>query len=637
MKKLIFTISLCLISIVATSCQEKITQEIDHDPSCKFDTGMDGEGCAALSVDTLTVGELQRFTLTYTAGDTGIPVGGGIAVGLHHGSDWAIQVDDPSNGNWLTAETGRTKIAMEDAAPIHLKMFSDISGSNFSNRIFNNIFLARIADEPLPPQAQVVFTFGTNRYRQRTQKYTDKNHEIRVTTDIDGDGVYDRIAATIMFEVVASEATQFSANTPSQVALGQSFPVTIRAEDEFYNLVDEYTGLISIHDEHGKILAEDVALNDGLANTEVTLDTAGAHRLRITAQQTQLKGRSNPIRSYETLPETRLYWGDIHGHSGLSDGLGRDINKYFEYGRDVAALDIVALTDHGQPDWDATTAAVKKYHEPGRYVTLLAQEAGAKTDHMNIYFRRDNADHISRWQTDYEQFQRWVYNQYNTENENALTGPHHFAYTRDGRSDPRYPFGYWDNRVARFVEVYSSHGTSEFSGNPRPLLGDPRDDSKTMQAGLAKGLRFAVIGASDNHDSRPGRSGWGRYPNGLAGFWATELTREAIWNSLWNYQTYATSFDRIYTEFSLNGHNVGSDIDTTGSLKLSGYIIGKTDKLTAEILRDNETIFSKDTVSGLIELEFTDTPAAGEHFYYLRVTQDNGERAWTTPIWVNQK
>ena len=31
------------------------------------------------------------------------------------------------------------------------------------------------------------------------------------------------------------------------------------------------------------------------------------------------------------------------------------------------------------------------------------------------------------------------------------------------------------------------------------------------------------------------------------------------------------------------------------------------------------------------------TPAAGEHFYYSRVTQDDGKILWSAPIWVSQQ
>jgi len=76
-------------------------------------------------------------------------------------------------------------------------MFPGERSSKFSNRIFNNVFRARVIDQALPPHTKVTFTFGANRHQQHVQRYQDKEHEIRVTTDIDADGTYDRIAQTL--------------------------------------------------------------------------------------------------------------------------------------------------------------------------------------------------------------------------------------------------------------------------------------------------------------------------------------------------------------------------------------------------------------------------------------------------------
>lgn len=604
--------------------------------SCETDAGLDGEGCAKLSIDAATVGENSRFYLTFMTGKSGIPVGGSISIGFHHASFWDMQVDRPRDKNLIRVTSGNKNIVLSNAYNMGHEMFLKNSETKFSDRIFNNIFVATVVDVPLEPNEVITFVFGANRKGQRAQTYADHEHEIRVTTDVDGDGKFARIADTIMFSVNAAPATQLSANTSSQIKVGTPFPILIRAEDAFFNVDHKYSGVVQIFDEHGNMVADEVEVVDGFGRASVSVSTAGPHRLRVAAKNGDISGRSNPIRSFETLPKRRLYWGDIHGHTGTSDGLGRSIDEYFRYGRDVAALDIIALTDHGHFDWEGTSAAVQKYYDPGHYVTILAQEAGAGPDHMNIYLRRDDADHISKWQNDYVEFQDWVYHQYNLDSNEAVTGPHHFAYERGGRSDPKYPFGYWDDRVARFIEVYSSHGTSEFVDNPRPLNENPQIENKFMQSALAQGLKFAVIGASDNHDSHPGRSGWGKYPGGLAGFWVDDLTRESVWDALWNYQTYATSFDRIYMEFKLNGREMGASITASGPLKLAAYVIGKTDKVSVSVIRDNEEIYTQSSVSGLLELDFEDEPPVGEHFYYLRVSQDNGERAWSTPIWVNQ-
>ena len=79
-------------------------------------------------------------------------------------------------------------------------------------------------------------------------------------------------------------------------------------------------------------------------------------------------------------PEYRIYWGDIHGHTELSDGLGESAADYFTYGRDAADLDVCAGAEHGHQNLEATRKAVKSFYEPGRFVTILGFE----------YSRREN-------------------------------------------------------------------------------------------------------------------------------------------------------------------------------------------------------------------------------------------------------
>ena len=158
-----------------------------------------------------------------------------------------------------------------------------------------------------------------------------------------------------------------------------------------------------------------------------------------------------------------------------------------------------------------------------------------------------------------------------------------------------------------------------------------------MQAGLADGLRFGVIATSDNHDSHPGRSTQqGAYPGGLVAFRAKELTREDIWDALHNYQVYATSMDRIYMDFSINGAWMGSELTSSDPVHIHYEIIGQTQNFKVSLIRNNEAIRTDNISNGAMVIDFDDLPTIEKNFYYLRVEQDNGERAWSTPIWINR-
>jgi hypothetical protein len=602
--------------------------------------GNDGEGTARiLSPGHVVAGEPTSVVIAFTAGDSGIPVGGGVVVALHHAAWWspAFQIDNPGKPGYVTTETPPGVVLdTRHEGWIPKEMLADPGQALWSDGIFHVAFIFKVTGSPLNPGDTIVFHMGQPDAGGAVHAIADTNHQFRVMTDADGNGVYKGIAESPMLDIVAGPPHHLAAFCPAQIKTGEPFELQVQAEDISFNCVRDpqgrasYNGTISVHDEDGSLLAEAVRVENGIGRITLTVGTPGPRRFRVS--DGSLEGRANPCKAFDELPEHRVYWGDIHGHTGVSDGLGDDCDEYYSYGRDIACLDVCALTDHGHFDWPQTIDAAKKFHEPGRYVTLLAQEAGAGSDHVNYYFLHDDTPHVRQWVQDYKDLQDLVLEQYNTgASPEAAIGPHHFTYKR---GDDRYPFGVWDTRVCRFVEVYSSHGTNEYPGNPRPVGGPQADSAKFMQEGLARGLRFGVIASSDNHDSRPGRTVWGHYPGGLVAFLAPELTREAVWKSLWDRHTYATSMDRIYLEFTVNGQIMGSEIETGGPVEIAFEAVGQTDGVKAELICNNEVIRTEESGSGMLGASLTHQPPAPDSFYYLRVTQDNGERAWSSPIWV---
>jgi hypothetical protein len=57
-----------------------------------------------------------------------------------------------------------------------------------------------------------------------------------------------------------------------------------------------------------------------------------------------------------------------------------------------------------------------------------------------------------------------------------------------------------------------------------------------------------------------------------------------------------------------------------------------------EVIKDNQVIYSSEPKHQQVELEYTDKDSvAGRHFYYVRVRQDDGKLAWSSPFFVNYK
>ena len=189
----------------------------------------------------------------------------------------------------------------------------------------------------------------------------------------------------------------------------------------------------------------------------------------------------------------RRYWGDLHGQSGETIGMGTAEN-YFRYARDLAFVDIVG---HQGNDFQITDAFWKKlnrltaeFDAPGRFVCLPGYEWSGNTGmggDRNIFFRREGrpirrSSHIlveGRTSTDA------IY----TADElfRALDGEDAVVIAHVGG---RYAdIGYaHDGRLERSVEVHSTWGTFEW------LLHDA----------FERGYRVGVVCHSDDHKGRPG-------------------------------------------------------------------------------------------------------------------------------------
>ncbi len=53
------------------------------------------------------------------------------------------------------------------------------------------------------------------------------------------------------------------------------------------------------------------------------------------------------------------------------------------------------------------------------------------------------------------------------------------------------------------------------------------------------------------------------------------------------------------------------------------------------LIRDGKFIYAARPGSREVDLEYLDAEAGpGDHWYYVRIEQANGELAWSSPIWV---
>ena len=329
--------------------------------------------------------------------------------------------------------------------------------------------------------------------------------------------------------------------------------------------------------------------------------------------------RSNPMVVREGAP--LILWADLQIHSGVSDGTGTP-DEVWHYAREVAALDVAAITDHDH--WGmrfvdeepvlraALDAAVDRAHEPGRFVALHGYEYthwlyghrhvlyfdGPGPVYSSLDPRTDTPDKL------------WAA----LEGRQAITVPHHVA---GGPVAVDWRWVAPDGREP-VVEIVSVHGQSEAPTAPPDGIYDGVPGTYALDQ-LVAGRRFGFVGSSDGHDGHPGLSHLTGGSGGLTALYADERTREAVWEALHTGRTYATNGPRIFlrTERTEAG--------------LSVRVVG-TDRLAGVDVMQREGVVHREAGAGAVFHRVFPVRSNPGDFAYVRVWQEDGGRAWSSPV-----
>lgn len=532
----------------------------------------------------------------------------------------------------------------------------------------------RVRDGRLQEGDEIIVTLGDTRGGGRG--WASPAHPSRTDVSVEVDeratGRYRLIAECPVLEVVGGEAAALELVLSSFSPRGDG-RLLLRAVDTRGDLDPTYTGPVELIPAAGLEAPYAVEFRPedrGVIWVDCQASEPGVYR--VGAAGGGIAGESNPVLFGEG---PRVFWGDIHVHTALCDGC-LDPGSFYPEARDLLGLDFAAITTHDTMDllepsgrddeWGLVRDLQERYNEPGRFVAFLGYEwSDHKQGHRGVFYAPDEPD---------PQLYSFVDPESDTTDklEEVLRGheaiviPHHTAWRRIFMPllnwlkflRMKIPEGYtwWGPEAGqqRLVEIYSMHGSSESHGGPFPIThGDPRgwfprrlrDDRSApghgnyVREALASGLRLGIIAGSDRHDYAVDERFHpiDVYPRGLTAIMADELTPHALWRSLWNRRVYGTTGKRIWLELSADGLPMGSEYVSSGSPRLRGSVIGTAPLKRAELLRhDGRGYTTAWSAGGSAEasFDFTDEDLEGEGFYFLRVEQEDGHCAWSSPIWV---
>ncbi|MTW12049.1 phosphotransferase [Pseudoduganella eburnea] len=155
---------------------------------------------------------------------------------------------------------------------------------------------------------------------------------------------------------------------------------------------------------------------------------------------------------------------------------------------------------------------------------------------------------------------------------------------------------------------------------------------------LEAGYRLAFSSDQDNHCANWGASYGNR--TGILLPAGTAPTREALLDAIRARRVFATMDKHSAIALTANGAMMGAERDNSGPLTLrvhfnssAGRGIAALDIMQGVPGRHGAV----QPLPGGGALQQTFTPEPGAHFYYARVTQDDGKQLWSAPVWINQR
>ena len=348
---------------------------------------------------------------------------------------------------------------------------------------------------------------------------------------------------------------------------------------------------------------------------------------------------------YPPKSEYNIYFGELHGHTLLSDGRPT-LDDYFVNIRDNAKLDFAAISDHdhggiGKPElfgepWEFTKSKVKQYYEPHKFTTILAYERDSYPwyNNMVVYYNSHDADmlpHSINGELTRKELEDML------KRDDVLFAPHDTYHLEAGADLVSID----KSLLPPLFEMYSRGDSAEYFDNPWNVR-DIMCEGGFFQDALKRGARMGVIAASDDHGCRNGllRENEDYYPGismypGITGVLAKENTLEGIFEALKARRCYGfMGSKRVYIDFRINGHYMGEEFSCDGDRSV--YF-----KIESEVKVKKVTVVKNCRDYMIIkrpEQLFFDYKAENEtDTYYLRVELSDGRLAWTSPVFVTKE
>ena len=321
--------------------------------------------------------------------------------------------------------------------------------------------------------------------------------------------------------------------------------------------------------------------------------------------------------SVSDMSDLFAYRGEVHSHTGDSDGVGTPADAY-TYARDVGHADYFAVTDHSHYISEGAATAAKlretadRFDDPGKFAALFGYEMTWNMmcgywGHMNVIGSGDVENRI------YTTTLPALYDKLEKDPDAVAMFNH-----------PGYPWGDFDEYA------YRTDAADE-----KVCLTEIRDASydREYAMGLAAGWHATPVSNEDNHSAT-----WTTARQAIGFVLAPALTRDNIMDAFRARRTYTASEPTLKIKYRVNGKWLGSKLNNPEKLDFDISIstedargIGKI-----EIVAEDNIVVAARNAGALKQFDWKLTLAPDFDYYYLRLTAQ-GQYSVTAPVWVENR
>jgi hypothetical protein len=119
--------------------------------------------------------------------------------------------------------------------------------------------------------------------------------------------------------------------------------------------------------------------------------------------------------------------------------------------------------------------------------------------------------------------------------------------------------------------------------------------------------------------------------------YTADPTRQGVLNAIRQRHTYGAT-DNIIMDVHMGEHFMGDEFALAAAAPIRVKARGTRSVAKVDIIKDNNVVYSTAPKKQSVDFEFVDKgPVTGRHFYYVRLMQEDGMIAWTSPFFINYK